>query len=118
MFLLTRSRGFSESLPIYASTASGCIAFGAVDLQDSGIDQVLSLVEDAVLMLQGTAYMLADKGALLQARRRRLPPSARVIGHCLFVIMQSLCATWPCAAVMPALCESICPHMSQVKQSC
>ena len=42
------------------------------------LEQVLSRVEDAVLMLQGTSYMLAEKGPLLHARRRRLPPSARV----------------------------------------
>ncbi len=47
-------------------------------MQGSSLEQVLSRVEDAVLMLQGTSYMLAEKGALLHARRRRLPPSARV----------------------------------------
>ncbi len=49
-----------------------------VCVQGSSLEQVLSRVEDAVLMLQGTSYMLAEKGALLHARRRRLPPSARV----------------------------------------
>ena len=47
-------------------------------VQGSSLEQVLSRVEDAVLMLQGTSYMLAEKGPLLHARRRRLPPSARV----------------------------------------
>ena len=47
-------------------------------VQGSSLEQVLSRVEDAVLMLQGTSYMLAEKGSLLHARRRRLPPSARV----------------------------------------
>ncbi len=47
-------------------------------MQGSSLEQVLSRVEDAVLMLQGTSYMLAEKGPLLHARRRRLPPSARV----------------------------------------
>ncbi|KAL0041495.1 hypothetical protein WJX79_005335 [Trebouxia sp. C0005] len=49
-------------------------------MQGSSLEQVLSRVEDAVLMLQGTTYMLAEKGALLHARGRRLPPSARVEG--------------------------------------
>ncbi|KAL0042160.1 hypothetical protein WJX77_004929 [Trebouxia sp. C0004] len=49
-------------------------------MQGSSLEQVLRRVEDAVLMLQGTSYMLADKGALLHARRCRLPPSARVEG--------------------------------------
>ena len=47
-------------------------------MQGSRLEQVLSQLEDAVLMLQGTPYLLAEKGALLFARRRRLPPSARV----------------------------------------
>lgn len=48
-------------------------------LQDLSLEQVLSRVEDAILMLQGSPYMLAEKGVLLQARRRRLPTSVRVI---------------------------------------
>ena len=47
-------------------------------VQGSDLEQVLSRFEDAVLLLQGRPYMLAEKGDILQARRRRLPPSARV----------------------------------------
>lgn len=49
-----------------------------VCLQSSDLEIVLSRVEDAVLLLQGNPYLLAEKGLLLQARRRRSPPTARV----------------------------------------
>ena len=49
-----------------------------VCLQSFELEAVLSQVEDAVLLLQGNPYLLAEKGPLLQARRRRSPPSARV----------------------------------------
>ena len=52
-------------------------------MQDSTIEQVLSRVEDAVLILQGTPYLLAETGGLLHARRHRLPPSARVSPPCI-----------------------------------
>lgn len=47
-------------------------------MQNAELETVLRRVEDAVLLLQGNPYMLAEQGALLQARRRRSPPSARV----------------------------------------
>lgn len=53
-------------------------------LQNIELETVLSRVEDAVLLLQGNPYMLAEGGALLQARRRRSPPSARVCVDCLY----------------------------------
>ncbi|KAL3160912.1 hypothetical protein ABBQ38_009304 [Trebouxia sp. C0009 RCD-2024] len=52
--------------------------------QNIELETVLSRVEDAVLLLQGNPYMLAEGGALLQARRRRSPPSARVCVDCLY----------------------------------
>ena len=55
----------------------------SVVMQDSSIEQVLSRVEDAVLILQGTPYLLAETGSLLHARRHRLPPSARVSAPCI-----------------------------------
>lgn len=86
------SRG-AQLFPEATSTRSG----GAC-VQGSSLEQVLSRVEDAVLMLQGTTYMLAEKGALLHARGRRLPPSARVgntTGHS--------CLRRPCCHAIPYL---------------
>ena len=47
-------------------------------LQESEIEQQLSRVEDAVLMLQGCPYLLAPRGPLLLSCRQRAAPQARV----------------------------------------
>ncbi len=78
-------------------------SFGGACVQGSSLEQVLSRVEDAVLMLQGTSYMLAEKGALLHARRRRLPPSARVTSSPLTHVCADHAVT-PFHTVPPSCC--------------
>ena len=50
-------------------------------MQESEMEQQLSRLEDAVLMLQGCPYMLAARGPLLHACRQRAAPQARVRCH-------------------------------------
>ena len=75
-------------------------------LQNIEVETILSRVEDAVLLLQGNPYMLAEEGALLQARRRRSPPSARVctglslfdsVQYCSVFSVYFSCMFLPCA---------------------
>ena len=63
-------------------------------VQECEIEQQVSRLEDAVLMLQGCPYMLAAKGPLLHACRHRSAPQARVC-PCLYIAYSffMLCGT-------------------------